>query len=51
MAPVEQIQIRAAATKQKDWGKKGLTTNNADPRMKVDEGDVLCMAWVDLNTI
>ncbi len=49
--PNELGAIRAAATKQKDWGKMGLMTVKADKKMKIDDGDVLCMAWVDLNTV
>ena len=49
--PIELVQIRAAATKQKDWGKLGLMTNSSNEKMNIDEGEVLCMAWVDLNTV
>jgi hypothetical protein len=49
--PTESVAIRAAATKQKDWGKMGLMTVKSDKKMNIDDGDVLCMAWVDLNTV
>jgi hypothetical protein len=47
----ESVAIRATATKQKDWGKMGLMTVKPDKKMNIDDEDVLCMAWVDLNTV
>ena len=49
--PTELVQIRAAATKQKDWGKQGLMTNHSDDKLNIINGEILCMAWVDLNTV
>jgi hypothetical protein len=43
------VATRAATTKQKDWGNQGLLTVKSDKIL--DDGDVLCMAWVDLNTV
>ncbi len=45
----ELVAIRAAVIKQKDWGKQGLMTVKSDKI--IDDGDILCMAWVDLNTV
>ncbi len=47
--PIELVAIRAAAIKQKDWGKMSLMTIKSDKL--IDDEDVLCMAWVDLNTV
>ena len=44
------VEIRAAATKGKDWGKIGLMTAKCNKRSNI-EGDVLCMARVDVNTV
>lgn len=49
--PTELVTIRAAAIKQKDWGKIGLMTVRSDKKSNIDDGNVLCMAWVDLNTV
>ena len=49
--PLELVRLRAAATKQKDWGEMGLMTIQKDEKMNIEDGDVLCMAWVDLNTV
>lgn len=49
--PTELVAIRAAATKKKDWGKMGLMTVRSDKKTNIDDGDVFCMAWVDLNTV
>jgi hypothetical protein len=49
--PEELVRIRAAANKSKDWGKMGLMTVKSDKKLNIEEGDVLCMAWVDLNTV
>ena len=49
--PMDLVRIRAAATKQKDWGKSGLMTIKSNEKNNVDEADILCMAWVDLNTV
>jgi hypothetical protein len=46
---IDLLRLRAAATKNKDWGKKAITTIKADKF--VEDGDILCMAWVDLNTV
>lgn len=42
--PIELIQIRAAATKQKDWGKMDLMTIKSNEKNNVDEAEILCMA-------
>jgi hypothetical protein len=39
---VDLLRLRAAATKNKDWGKKAITTIKADKF--VEDGDILCMA-------
>ena len=49
--PMELLRLRAAATKNKDWGEKALMTVKADKKLNIEEGDVLCLAWVDLNTV
>ena len=51
--PVDLLRLRIAATKNKDWGKKALMTVTANKSKKsnIDDGDILCMAWVDLNTL
>ena len=48
---LELVQIRAAAIKQKDWEKLGLMTIKSNEKKNVDGADILCMAWVDLNTV
>jgi hypothetical protein len=40
--PIDLLQLRAAATKNKDWGKKALTTIKADKI--IEDEDILCMA-------
>ena len=47
--PVDLLRLRAATTKNKDWGKKAITIVKKD--IIVEEGDILCIAWVDLNTV
>ncbi len=47
--PAELMTIRAAATKQKDWGKRGLMIVKSDKI--IGDEDVLCMTWVNLNTV
>jgi hypothetical protein len=49
--PVDLLRLRAAATKNKDWGKKAIMTTKADKKTGIEEGDILCMAWVDLNIV
>jgi hypothetical protein len=49
--PTNLVRLRAAATKEKHWGKMGLMTIEVNKKMNIDEGDVLCMTWVDLNTV
>ena len=49
--PAELLHLRAAATKNKDWGKKAIMTVKEDKKTNIEEGDILCMAWVDLNTV
>ena len=48
---MELLRLRAAATKNKDWGKKALMTVKADKKLNIEEGDVLCLAWMDLNKV
>ena len=51
--PVDLPRLRVAATKNKDWGKKALMTvpANKNNKSNIDDGDILCIAWVDLNTV
>jgi hypothetical protein len=48
--PMELVTIRAAATKQKNWGKMSLMTIKSNKKM-IDDEDVLCMTWVNNNTV
>ena len=45
------IRIRSAATKEKDRGKTDLMTSEAKKPRSLIEGDVLCMVWIDMNTV
>ena len=49
--PDQLLRMLMAATKQTDWGKMGLMTTESSKKFGVDDGDILCMAWVDLNTV
>ncbi len=46
---IELIIIRAAAIKQKDWGKQSLMTMKFDKI--IDDENILCMIWIDLNIV
>jgi hypothetical protein len=43
------LRLRAAATKNKNWGEKAIITVKRDKL--IEEGDILCMVWVDLNIV
>lgn len=43
--------IRAAVTKQKDWDKMSLMIVRTDKKWNLDNENVLCMIWVDLNIV
>ena len=45
------LRMRVAATKQTDWWEMGLMTTESSKKFGVDDGDILYMAWVDLNTV
>ena len=48
--PDQILRMRVAA-KKTDLGKIGLMTTESITKFGVDDGDILCMAWVDLNTV
>jgi hypothetical protein len=46
----ELMIIRAAAIKQKDWDKQNLMTIKSNKKI-IDDENILCMTWVDLNIV
>ena len=49
--PDQLLRMRVAATKQTDRGRMGLMTTESSKKFGFDDGDILCIAWVDLNTV
>jgi hypothetical protein len=45
------MTIRAAAIKQKDWDKQRLMTMKSDKKINIDDENVLCMIWMNLNIV
>ncbi len=45
------IRLRAAATKEKHWGKMSLMIVESNKKMNIEKENVLCMIWVDLNIV
>ena len=48
---LELIQIKTTATKQKNRRKMSLMTIKSNEKINVDETNIFCMKWVDLNTV
>ncbi len=49
--PTQLVRLRASVTKEKHWGKMNLMTVESNKKMNIEDGDVLCMTWVDLNIV
>jgi hypothetical protein len=47
----ELIRIRATANKFKDWDKMRFMIVKSDKKMNIEEENVLCMTWVNLNIV
>jgi hypothetical protein len=47
----ELMTIRAAAIKQKDWDKQRLITMKLDKKININDKNVLCMIWMNLNIV
>jgi hypothetical protein len=48
---IELIIIRATVIKQKDWDKMRLMIVKSDKKMNIDDENVLCMIWLNLNIV
>ena len=45
------LEIWMTATEQKNWGKIDLMTTKINKKTNIKNDDILCMTWVDLNTV
>jgi hypothetical protein len=48
---IELIIIRAATIKQKNWNKMSLMTIKTNKKTNIDDENVLCIIWMNLNIV